>query len=135
MSSPARFLLILMLLCALPLQGFAATSMLSCAPSHHGGARMEASAHAGEGHHHDPSMHAAHPTDDGAPVHGSDHAPAHGKYGCSACAACCIGGALASPAPLLPAPAHLHERPLPVPQPAAAFITDGPERPPRPLPA
>ncbi|WP_018228744.1 hypothetical protein [Methyloversatilis universalis] len=135
MNAPARFLLILMLLCALPLQGFAAASMLRCAPSHHGSTQVDTSAYADEGHHHDPSMPAVHPTHDGEPAHGADHAPAHGKYGCSACAACCIGGALASPAPLLPASAHLHERPLPVPQPAAAFITEGPERPPRHLPA
>lgn len=131
MNAPARFLLILMLLCALPLQGFAAASMLRCAPSHHGSTQMDQPAHAAgtgsvQGH-----MHHGH--------HGVaadvDGTPAHGKYGCSACAACCIGGALASPAPLLPASAHLHERPLPVPQPAAAFITEGPERPPRLLPA
>ncbi len=135
MNAPARFLLILMLLCALPLQGFAAASMLRCAPSHHGSTQMDQPAHAaGTGSAHDASMHEGHHGHPGVAAD-VDGTPAHGKYGCSACAACCIGGALASPAPLLPASAHLHERPLPVPQPAAAFITEGPERPPRLLPA
>ncbi|MFW2455267.1 hypothetical protein [Methyloversatilis discipulorum] len=36
MRSATRLLLTFMLLLALPLQGFAAAAMISCAPSHHG---------------------------------------------------------------------------------------------------
>lgn len=115
-----RLLLTIMLLLALPLQGFAAAAMMSCAPSHHG---LPGSAVV----HEDAAPHAHH--------HDSDHDPAstpsRGKHACSACAACCIGGALMPSALRLPPDFSTHLRPLPVRVPPPAFITEGTERPPR----
>ncbi|WP_430434487.1 hypothetical protein [Methyloversatilis sp.] len=109
-----------MLLLALPLQGFAAAAMISCAPSHHGMLTTGAM-------HDDVAAHAYH--------HGGDHDPAatpsQGKHACSACAACCIGGALTPSALRLPGDFSTHLRPLPAHVTPPAFITEGTERPPR----
>lgn len=120
MRSATRLLLTFMLLLALPLQGFAAAAMSSCAPSHHGlpttaAMQDDAAAHA---HHHDGDR-------DPAATH------SHGKHACSACAACCIGGALMPSALRLPDDFSTHPRPLPAHVTPAAFITEGTERPPR----
>lgn len=119
MRCTVRLLLTFMLL-ALPLQGIAAAAMISCAPSHHG---LQATVT----RHVDAAAHAHH--------HGEDHepaaTPAHGKHACSACAACCIGGAL-MPSPLrLPVDFSTHRPPLPARVTPPAFITEGTERPPR----
>lgn len=127
MRDPIRFLLTVMLLLALPLQGYAAASMLRCAPSHHGVAQAQSPLHAAHHGHAADAGHAAH--HDAGTAGDTDHA--HGKYGCSACAACCVGGALTASPSGVAASSQLHERPLPVLQTFAAFITDGPERPPR----
>lgn len=127
MRSTIRLLLTVMLLLALPLQGYAAASMLRCASSHHGMAQAQQALHV---------LHRGHSADAGQAAHhdagtAGDSGHAHGKYGCSACAACCVGGALTASPQGDASPSRLHERPVPVPQPFAAFITDGPERPPR----
>jgi hypothetical protein len=103
-----RSLMLWLVLLAVPFQGFAAATMLPCAPSQahvvaavaNGGHAMH---HAGE---HAAMRHgASHGEHDGSASH-QHHA--HGK--CASCAACCIGAALA-PAPLatfaLAAPASL----------------------------
>ena len=92
MSRRIRLFLLCLIALALPLQGIAAATLSSCdhrAPMTHGAA-------------HD---HAA------MPAHAHAHAAVE-KSGCSACAACCVGLAIAStlpdiPVPLLP-PATLH---------------------------
>lgn len=120
MRSATRLLLTFMLLLALPLQGFAAAAMISCAPSHHG---LPTTATM----HDDAAAHAHH--DDGD--HDPAASPAHGKHACSACAACCIGGALMPSALRLPDDFSTHLRPLPARVTPPAFITEGTERSPR----
>jgi hypothetical protein len=115
-----RLLLIFMLLLALPLQGFAAAAMMSCAPSHHG---VPASVAMHDGS----AVHAHHHDSDRDPA----STPSHGKHACSACAACCIGGALAPSALRFSADLSTHLRPLLARVTPPAFITEGTERPPR----
>ncbi|MBC7207194.1 MAG: hypothetical protein H5U27_11830 [Methyloversatilis sp.] len=120
MRSATRLLLTFLLLLALPLQGFAAAAMISCAPSHHG---LQTTVTL----HDDAAAHAHHQGGDHDPV----STPSHGKHACSACAACCIGGALMPSALRLPGDFSTHLRPLPAPVIPPAFITEGTERPPR----
>jgi hypothetical protein len=136
-----RIVLTWLLLLALPLQGFAAATMLNCGPNHH---RMmaaamagsaEADGHAaGEQHHQEMGATAAHhheaAADDGdaASVHHLDKLM---KFKCSACAACCMGAAMPTaavtfePVPSAVAPATY------VPTSHVAFVADGPDKPPR----
>lgn len=125
MRASIRLLLTIVLLLALPLQGFAAATMIGCAPSHRG---------PGAGG----TAHEAH----GAQAHGEAHgkvqheggcASSHGKCTCSACAACCIGSALTPSVLRLPADLSTHPRPQPARVLPPAFITEGTERPPRHL--
>ena len=124
------------MLLALPFQGLASAAMLSCA---HGSQQMpmqmpmqtpaDSQQMAPDGHCHDDMAPAA------APAHHADHDQAsHDHDGrCSACAACCIGAAMA-PAPLVAA-APPSSPQLVVPAASARLLTvdlDLPERPPRP---
>lgn len=130
MRAAVRFLLTIMLLLALPLQGYAAASMLRCAPSHHGHHGMAQAEQPDHAMHHGEAAgagHDLHHASDDVDVHGTSH----GKYGCSACAACCVGGALTASVQIVSTSSQLHERPLPAGAYFATFITDGPERPPR----
>lgn len=122
----ARLVLVWLIALALPVQGVAGVTMLHCAPSHH-------PAQAAPHHHH--AAQGAAPAHAG---HGASMAHAHqaaDKGGCSACAACCAGAALAVPA--TPPALVLQDARQPVlaavGPPPAAFITGGPERPPRPV--
>lgn len=119
-----RSLLTLLLLLALPLQGIAAASMVNCLPAHGGMAGAASlSAVSADGLHdalHAPGDHCA-----------DARLPTQGKHACSACAACCIGGALMPSALALPGDFKLHERPLRSQTLSPAFITEGTERPPR----
>lgn len=131
-----------LLLLALPLQGFAAATMLNCGPNHH--QMWEASIatpalsheHSGAGDHHHPMASAVPdqtsasgaPGDDGSPV---QQLTQLSKFKCSACAACCMGAAL-------PATALTFQSPPPATAPDfsvlashVGFLTDGPDRPPR----
>jgi hypothetical protein len=93
-----RSLILWLALLAVPFQGFAAATMLPCAPAT---SAPQANGHgtqaAGHGHaamhkHNAPAGHAA-----------SDSGAAHGHHAsakCGSCAACCIGAAMA-PAPTL----------------------------------
>ena len=132
-----------LLLLALPLQGVAAVTMLNCGPNHHhlsaasGPAPTEAHHHAThEQHQHgigvaeDHDEMASTAVHDGSPS--AHHLDKLMKFKCSACAACCIGAAMPATAialkPLRPA-----MRPDSfVPAPHVGFVTDGPDRPPRP---
>lgn len=140
---------------AVPVQGFAAASMLRCGPGHHGTVSGHSHAdHDHDGHPHDDAMGAgsveaqdeahAHADDIGGGVTTSnpgdpsdlDAAPAHGldkvKTGsCSACASCCTATALLSKALTFGAsPAPESFQPLAL-RSVATFLTEGPERPPR----
>lgn len=130
-----------LLMLALPLQGFAAATMLACGPNHHRMAAGLAGVDAGpqrnvtvqHAHHHAANTeHAA----TSAPADGSAGPTAHdlsslSKFKCSACAACCMGAALPTGTLIFAtfAPAALPTSLLPVAP--TQFFTDGPERPPR----
>jgi hypothetical protein len=122
MSTASRFVLTMLLALLLPLQGFAAASMMACAQPQHPAMTGDV-----------PS--AAHPSD--AFVHDDHCAPASGDsaastaHSCSACAACCVAGALTSSAPPPFPDGYLCERPPGVRAPSLAFITEGTDRPPR----
>ena len=148
MTALVRILVVWLLTLALPVQGFAAATMLHCAGGHHDSA---AAVTAG-GHDHATHMHApdavggmpdmAYSYDEFAPRAASVEPertsnPAATKHPkvvlskCSACAVCCAvaylpSAVLAFP-PSLPAemPATFES------QAPAAFFTDGPDRPPR----
>jgi len=91
-----KALIVWLMLAAIPFQGFAAASMLACAP-----AQTKVDAHMNMAPEHCATMdaaqsHAAADTD-----HSSTHHQAGGK--CSTCASCCMA-ALAPPAPVTRAP-------------------------------
>lgn len=132
-------MLVWLLLLAIAFQGIAAAGMLACthAAMPHGGvtavAAMSAQQQidAGAGHCHDAGPQVStHAAGSGTAM---DHAPtAHEKEHCSACAACCIGAAMAG-APTLPAaPPTLSTRLIDAPtgRPEAVDLAL-PERPPR----
>jgi hypothetical protein len=131
-----------LLLFALPLQGFAAATMLNCGPNHHRmweasiGTQVDSSDHAALGHH-------QHPKDVADPdemVASGDHAGGGSslhhmsqlsKFKCTACAACCMGVAM-PPSPL----AFLSFPPASAPTPNVSaphvdFVSNGLDRPPR----
>lgn len=138
-----RIVLTWLLLLALPLQGFAAATMVNCGPNHHvmmaaamaDTADSAASEHDGAGgqHHHEMGAaadhHEAASNDADAPsVHHLDKLM---KFKCSACAACCMGAAMPTaavgfePLPPVIAPA------IYVPTSHVGFVSDGPDKPPR----
>jgi hypothetical protein len=125
-----------LLVAALPLQGWAAATMIHCGPGHHRvvGAAPQVHDHS---HHHGAALAAQDvATSD---VDGVDHnslSDPHrlqklGTDKCSACAACCTTAVL--PATVLTFdPVALTDFVAPIlPQAVAVFLTDGPERPPR----
>lgn len=133
-----------LLLLALPLQGFAAASMIHCGPNHHRmlttaiGEHRESRGHmasAAHTHPHEMALAdhhpAATPSDAGSDAPSVQQLDKLMKFKCSACAACCIGVALP--------PAALTFEPFPplmtpdsfVPTRHVGFVTDGPDRPPR----
>ncbi|MFM9915359.1 MAG: hypothetical protein ACKVOX_06100 [Rhizobacter sp.] len=117
-----RAALMWVLLVALPFQGFAAASMLGCGPSHHrvseSTAHEAAPAASAHGHEHEAS---------------GDHRHADKASKCSVCAACCVGAALPATA-LVFAAAAPTDAPSTLPSMGAVgFLTDGPDRPPRPF--
>jgi len=135
--------LIWLLALALPIQGLAAATMVNCSIGHeHHDTAPAASGAAGHGvapyHAHGAGlthqMH-AHATDSGD-QHAANDDGAPILHKCSACAACCMGLALpsaGSSAPELPLAAAVA---LPTPAVhAVAFLTGGPDRPPRALSA
>ncbi len=91
MKSLSRWLLLVLLLAALPLRGYAGELMALC-EAHHGGAAVaQEHAHENGGSHHDDSG-------------DRDGLPAHAASVCSICASCCAGASLAPDAPLVALP-------------------------------
>ena len=124
MSSRFRNALMWLFLFALPLQGFAAATMLHCGASHQRTVAT-ATSKSSSAHHHEAGQAHKHAA-------ASETAqPDLAKSKCSACAACCMGTALPVAAlafePFAPALAPLSF----VRAPAIGFVTDGPDRPPR----
>ena len=132
-----RFALMWLLLLALPLQGFAAATMLHCGPGHHGMAAGAAVAHQSaddSDHHHGEAGHVH------AATHASgsdDHAPTAAdisklsKFKCSACASCCLGLALPAAVTAFTTFAPADAPDFRVRIEPFGFFTDGPDRPPR----
>jgi len=138
---------------ARPLQGFAPAAMLHCGPGHAGMDAVVTQTHeAPEGHAHS-SPHAGytaadHHGDDGsqagpdtqaAAVDGIDtgksttdlHQLAKSK--CASCASCCSAPALPATPIVLGSPALGESIAVARPVSTAVFLTNGPERPPRPF--
>ncbi|WKB54004.1 hypothetical protein [Eleftheria terrae] len=135
-----RLALMCLLALALPVQGTAAATLIACGPGH---ARLAG-----------PWERSAHAHGDASAPHGEDAVPAHpgaseashppatssgdtaqldrlSKVSCSACAACCASAALPSAAPAF-APLRFDAGySSTVPLRLAAFLTGGPDRPPR----
>jgi hypothetical protein len=152
MHRVVRALLVWVMVIAMPVQGMAASAMLFCGPSHERmmqGLVLDASAsapsHAGDAMHQmavmDHGGHHEH-AGSGAPVAseptvGADGDgmgtlfPHHGKFSCSACAACCIALALPASFELPEAVRTAHAlRSSPV-APVTSHQPDGLDRPPR----
>jgi hypothetical protein len=100
MNKIARWLVILLLVMAMPLRGYAASAMVACGEAH-GSKATSSHVHAdGQEHRHvssdaHPAAH-DHPAHEHASSHGQAQAdsPAsstHGASACSACGACCLG--------------------------------------------
>jgi hypothetical protein len=147
MNRVLHSLLVWLMAIAMPVQGIAASMMLACGPAHErmvqGVSHVVVAAghdHAGEHSHDD---HGA-----GSPVHAHDEpnpgatagadangaeAPAvhHGKFSCSACAACCI--MLAPPASfsLPPDPGPVNRVQTTASAPTPSHSSDPLDRPPR----
>lgn len=150
-----RAALVWLVAIANPAQAFAAATTQACGPGHE---RMHRALTASSGHLPPDPAH----TDAGATRAGTHlHAPAHaqvggvdrtvrastagtfdqrsfdepGAHGCSACAACCVALALPVDASLLVGPAARFGAAASPRSPSPRFLTPGPERPPRALPA
>lgn len=134
MLNRLRIVLVCLLALALPVQGFAAATMLFCAGGHHHGAvargavsemggTREHAAEAGHAHHHASGV--------DLHSHGQSVAKLDGK--CSACSACCT--AVVLPTTLVAFVPVKVRSPLVaiVPSASAGFLTDGQDRPPRPF--
>lgn len=128
MRSLLRFLLLCLMVVALPVQGLAATGAVHCAAMHE---RMQtASMHL----HHDGSAHdhaAADAQHEAAPASADLPQGQGGSFKCSACAACCVALGLPAGAIVLPHPPAQAFQPAFGSRDPVAFLTGGPERPPR----
>ncbi|MBP7667821.1 MAG: hypothetical protein KA774_13315 [Burkholderiaceae bacterium] len=143
-----RTILVWVMALAMPLQGMAASAMLFCAPGHAGvlqgpgpAAAAVGGSHAAHAHHHGhdaDAMDQAAPTIEvaaDAPCAGadgpSDPPPHHGKFSCSACAACCVALALPGRLVLPAASGPSQQVPTATAAPVASHQPDGLDRPPR----
>jgi hypothetical protein len=136
-----RIALMWLLAFAVPAQGFAAASMFNCGPGHHGTHAGHDHGHAAgkasEPRHHDSVVALRAHGDDGASAAAAKTVAVQAKTlqnaSCSACASCCTAAALPTAVVSVDdTPDHEFIAPLAPPS-VAAFLTDGPERPPRPL--
>ena len=142
MVSRFRFAMMWLLLFALPLQGYAAATMLNCGPNHH---RMMAVSiaepdvtheHAAAGQHHHKMGVAAGEHEVAAVDHSGDapplpHLDKLGKFKCNACAVCCTGAAMPTAAFTFEPFSSAMAPEFFVPASHVGFVTDGPDRPPR----
>ena len=130
MKALLRTLLIWLLLAGVPLQGFAASTMLLCAPP---AAPMAAVPAAVMDEHHDHAamvaaqQHASHGENDSPGHHGQDAK-------CAGAAFCCTGAPLATRMPMAPALPDAGSAPIPFETTAPAAVDlAGIERPPKRL--
>ncbi|MGN6316510.1 hypothetical protein [Trinickia sp.] len=129
MSYWRKFFIVVLLALSLPVQSFAAISMI-CVASH-AQAGETPLAHAEQTmseHHHD--MHGTTLAADDHRTH--RHSGGHHAHSCSMCAACCFGTALpAVPVVVISAGARRATPSIPPSAGVVSFLTDGIERPPR----
>jgi hypothetical protein len=139
-----RRLLKLWLMCvvvlAVSVQGVAAAAMLNCGPVHHrapdvhGGHDHSAHSHGHLSNSPEPAKEAGttvaavDETDAAETAQLLQQAP---KAKCSACASCCSAAALPSSIEAFESKSDAQPYSIPAGSPAAAFLTNGPERPPR----
>jgi hypothetical protein len=140
MLARSRSATLWLLLIALPLQSLAAATMLTCGPDHHGTPSL-----AGPAEMHDHAVLVMHchsmdgddakgmsAADDHTDGHASARHPGkHPKVKCSACDACCIGGALTRSALRFDSPSTALAPDSFVPASRIGFFTDVADRPPR----
>ena len=126
-----RKALVWLVMALLPLQGYAAATMISCGPMH---ARMSSPA-VHEHHHEAGGDHSHHQHDHAAPADADEERSNIGdlmKFKCSACASCCTGSA--APSPVLPAVVADAAHGVRIPffeTPRDSIVPDGLDRPPR----
>lgn len=100
MSRVLKIMLLYLLVLALPMQGYAAATMLSCITTHqHATTAIDMHDHAddtlmdsGVRHHHD---HGQHGVDGNRVSHGPDSGT-HAKAGCNTCSVCCAAALIPS---------------------------------------
>ena len=139
-----RTLLIWLLVLAVPAQGAAAATMAFCGTNHHGSgsARAEVSADVSMHRHHGDAE-SVHEVRSGASatMAAADDAQAGAKVSqaakqkCSACASCCSLGAILTTVPVVPATDSAPTVFTIVVPTVDALAADGPDRPPRNVPA
>ena len=131
-----------LLVLALPVQGFAASTMLLCGTGHHGTAQAIEGGHDHASHMpmgaqdladssaHDQAAQAT-PSDDESAIGPQSAKPAKVVGKCSACAACCTVAFLPTNVIAFTAPAPSRAPPVVELTTVVGFFTDGPDRPPR----
>jgi hypothetical protein len=151
MNRVVRAFLVWVMVIATPVQGMAASAMLFCGPSHErmmqglmaDGSGMASSQSAVTWHEDSAADHGVH--EHAATEHpgagnsgaGTDADgttglfPHHGKFSCSACAACCSALALPASFVLLAPSGPEHLAPMSPVEPVASHQPDGLDRPPR----
>ena len=145
MKRIVRCFVMWLLVLALPVQGFAAATMLLCGAGHHGTVQATEGGHDHAGHMHMGAQDVSVVSELAAHDHAAEASPSHedsafrpltakhanvmGK--CSACAACCTVAFLPTNVIAFTAPASSRVLPVVELTTHAGFIADGPERPPR----
>lgn len=143
MLKAMRIVLFWLLAFTVPVQGFAATTMLFCMGSHH--QAESAGARSAQDHHavHEHSNGSHHEHHDMASDHGQDLASSDGATShegasvhktagkCSACSACCMSVAIPTSAVRFEPMQNGSDLVAVEFRTRAVFLTDGPERPPR----
>jgi hypothetical protein len=146
MRSLVKFLLVWLVVLAIPLQGMAATTMLLCGPAHHRAQQgvSPAAMHGSHGPAHESTQaidgtttHVGHgvsgATEDPAPEWAADSAVPMdaAQFTCSACASCCSPAAIPQSVAALAASDNLFA-PVAAPGPGRfSVVIDAPDRPPR----
>ena len=145
--------LLYLLMLAIPAQGYAASTMLSCGPAHQRMTAAEAGDHRASGRSADVSRadrhghalpsafvdYAAYVSSDEsteltARAKDLEKAADLDEFNCSACAACCMGAAFPARGQTLQPAGQAIERIVSRPLFDIGFVTDGPRRPPPPPP-
>jgi hypothetical protein len=138
MRRAMRLVLAFVLAAAIPLQSMAAATMALCGPVHSSirsaDALMTLHHPGAESHHHGHQLHqhASGSPDVQRHLHHADAGPDKlSKSKCSVCASCCFGAAMPSPALVFNSVVTTEFFAPAVSIDAPAFVTAGPERPPR----